>query len=241
MSKEKESFKLSELIQGTTEKKESRIHKHFLSKMTPEEIKEWRANNKIKQRETLKKKTEARLALEAQARDLIPEIMATTMIADISEDKNWIPKQETIDKFKSLLGKNLTTEKIRSRYFKSINDDTWHKLMKYVFKSQVSQSEDLGAELMRSRDTQIKALKRSIADVKRQKKIFTEETGKKLIPAYLMQMEHDLRKELVTLQVDISKTLYQIQAVGEKSKSPSLHLHVSTPRPKKEEKVVNEE
>lgn len=238
MEKEKESFKLSELIQGTTEKKESRIHKYFLSKMTPEEVKEWRANSKKKQKETLEKKKQERLALEAEARSLIPEILATNMIADISDDKDWIPKQETIDRFKSLLGKNLTTEKIRSRYFKTINDETWHKLMKYVFKSQVSQSEDLGAELMRSRDAQVKSLKRAIADVKKQKKIYTQETGKKLIPAYLMQMENDLRKELVTLQVDISKTLYQIQAVGEKSRSPSLHLHIKTPRP---EKVVNEE
>jgi hypothetical protein len=51
-------------------------------------------------------------------------------------------------------------------------------------------------------------------------------------------MIKECQDKLLDIELDVSKTLFQVGAVGEKSRSPSLHLHLGTPRPKKEEKEV---
>lgn len=232
---------LTELVEGPTpQKKESLIHKYFLSKMTPDEHLAWRRAAAEKRKQTNAAKREKQKELIEQARTLVPEIIAHQLAAEDMDKENWVPSQDMIDKVKQLVKSNLTIEELRTKYFSRVQDKTWHKLMKFVFKSQVSQSEDLGADILRVKNSRVKMLKKQKREVEKQKKYHTQQTGKKVLPQYLLQMGMDIDKELMTLELDVAKTLFQVGAVGEKSKSPSLNIHMTIPRPPKKEKEVVE-
>lgn len=239
---EKKSDNLAELIQQKVKKRRGpSIQQVFFSKMTPEELTEWYKVNAAKRKETMARKRAEKLALQEKAKSMLPEVLALEIANSEIQKDSFIPKQETIDKLKLMISKSMSTEELRSKHFPRISDQTWHRLMKFVFKSQVSGPEDLGAELMRAKSNQLTRLKKALRGIKKQMKFYTIETGKKTLPAYLLQMERDYLKEIMELEMDVPKVLAQIEAVGEKSKSPSLHLHMKTPRPPKEDEKVVEE
>lgn len=240
---QKESVNLEDLLakvsQPEEKKRKKTIQENFFSKMTPEEIKEFHAQAGRKRAVILARKREEKAEMLKKAKELVPEMMAYDLAAEEYDRENWVPKQETIDKIKFLMTKNFTIEEMRVKFFSKLKDETWHKLMKYVFKSHVSQSEDLGAELVKAKDKSVKMIKARIRDIKKEVKEFRKGNPGKLVPTSLRALLAADENRLADLTMDYAKTLVQVGAVGEKSKSPSLHIHMgNVPRPEKKEKEV---
>jgi len=240
MDDKKKSFNLSDLVKESKPKKESKIHKFFLNNLTEEQKLEHYKKSAIKRKETYKKKHAAQEELRERARTLLPELVAAEILADEVKDANWIPKQDTIDKLKSLMTKNMTTDQMRAKYFKNIKDDTWHKLMKFAFRSSVTHVEDIGNAVFQARETNHKRLEKSLKEIEQQIRYYKKEKGTKIIPAYLLDSKHKLIMRIAELSNDYATVLHKTGVVGEKGKSPTLHLHMTTPRPGKKEKVVEE-
>lgn len=240
MSKEKESVKLDDLINEVPKpKRRNLLHEFFFKGKTEEEIKAWRAASAQKRKEVWAEKKRRKEETLEKARELVPSMLAYDLLSEETKKENWIPSQEMIDKIKLLIKKDMPLEELRKREFRGVSDRTWHQLMKFVFKSQVANSEDLGAEILRVKYSTTERLKKQIRDIKKQMKLFTEETGKKVMPAYLMQMKRDAEMDLIKLERDVAETLFKVGAVGEKSKAPSFIVNMKLPRPeKKEEKVI---
>lgn len=240
---EKKTESLDTLLQQhNTEKpkRKSQIHEYFLKHKTPEEIAEWRKQAAEKRKAIWAQKKAEKEAMMEKAKALMPEMLAYDLLSEEVEKENWIPKQDLIDKVKLILKKDIPLEELRARYFKNVSDKTWHHLMKFVFKSQISQSEDLGAEIMRVKRASVDRLRKQLRDIKKQMKYHKEETGKKVVPAYLLNMKLDIENRLMDLEQDVAKTLFQIGAVGEKSKAPSFIVNMKLPRPEKKEKDIVE-
>jgi hypothetical protein len=222
----------------TPPKQESKIAKYFLSKMSPEEKKAYYDNLSKIRSAAFARKREEKAALREKAKEMLPELAAQRIMQEEMNDENWIPKQETIDKLKMFMKKDLSSDKVREKYFPTIKDDHWHKLMKFVFKSSVANVEDLGADIIAVKRKSIETLKKQIREYKKEIKAYKEEKKTRCSPISLLNMIKECQDKLLDIELDVSKTLFQVGAVGEKSRSPSLHLHLGTPRPKKEEKEV---
>lgn len=241
MSIEKESVKLSDLIKEIPKpKRRNLIQEHFFKGKSEEEIKEWRAKAAQTRRDTWTKKRAEKAEMIEQAKALVPSMLAYDMLSEEVKKDNWVPTQELIDKVKLLLKKDMPMETLRAKYFATVSDKTWHHLMKFVFKSQINASEDLGAELMRVKLTTVNRLKKQGRDINKQIKHYKEEKNTKIIPAYLMQMKRDVEMDLIKIEQDVASTLFKVGAVGEKSKSPSFTINMKLPRPEKVEKEVIE-
>ena len=227
---------LTELIQSHNPikpKRKSLIHEHFLNGKTEEEIKAWHKAAGEKRKAIWAEKKAKQKEIEAKAEDLAPRLLAEQIIQEASDKENWTPTQKTINDFKFFAKQNITMEELRVKHFSSMTDDMWHALLKFAFKSQIANPEDLGADILKSKQKGRNDLVKQQREINKQIKAYKEEKKTKIIPAYLLQMKMDLTREIVKQEQDLAKTLHQIGAVGEKSKAPSLHIHVKTPRPEK--------
>lgn len=219
-------------------KRVSQINKFFYDKYTPEEIAAKRAAGLAKRLANNKAKRERQLEIERKADELAPRLLAEQILQESSDKDNWVPSQKTINDFKFFAKENISLEDLRAKHFPLMRDEAWHALLKFVFKSQIANSEDLGAEIIRSKQKGRDDLVKQQREINKQIKYFKEEKKTKVVPAYLMQMKMDITKEIVKQEQDIAKTLHQIGAVGDKSKAPSLTVNFKLPRPEKIEKVV---
>ncbi len=235
--KDKKSITMDELIAGkpVVEKPRSKIQQYFFDGKTPEEIKAWQKAAGRKRSETLKAKFAAKRALIEQARDLVPEVIAHDLMAEEIQKENWTPKQETIDKLKLLINKGLTVEEMRTKYFTGIKDDTWRRMMKFVFKSHTPDPESLGLRLELALEQSRLQILAQLKEIEQQIRLHKREKNTKLIPNWLLVMKQEREDKLLEVMQSVAKTLNEINAVGEKSKNPSVHIHVATPRPKKPE------
>ena len=237
MTDKKESIKLDDLIEKP--KRKNLIQENFFKNKTPEEIAAWRKSSTEKRRAIWEQKKIEKAEMIEKARALMPEMLAYDLLSEEVKKDNWIPNQELIDKVKVLLKKDMPLETLRSKYFEKVSDKTWHHLMKFVFKSQVAQSEDLGAEIMRVKQSTGERIKRQIREYKKQIKYYQEEKKTRIIPAYLLQLKRDAEMELIRLEREVAETLFKVGAVGEKSKAPSFIVNMKMDRPQIE-KVVKE-
>jgi hypothetical protein len=239
MNKEK-SVDLADLISPKPVKKESPINKYFLDKMTPEERIAWRKRAGEKRSQLKAKQKADKEALMQEARALVPSLIAQELMAEDMDNPQWVPKQDMIDKIKVLMAKGLTIEEMRAKHFRGIKDENWHRIAKFVLKSTVANPEDMGLELRSSYEMSVRMLRSRLREIEAQIRIYKKEKGVKLIPAYLLTMKHEAENRFLAITESVSKTMHQVEAVGEKSKAPVLHVHVGTPRPKQEEKQVVE-
>ena len=239
MNDEKETINLKDLIPKP--KRKNLLGEYFFKGKTPEQIAQWRAESSKKRSETWAKKRAEKEEMISKAKALVPSMLAYDLLNDEVKKDNWIPNQELIDKVKVLLKKDMPMEELRSKYFATVSDKTWHQLMKFVFKSQVNNSEDLGAEIMRVKLNTTNRLKKQLRDITKQMKHFKEEKKTKIIPAYLMQMKRDVEMDLIKIEQDVASTLFKVGAVGEKSKSPSFIVNMRITRPDKVVKEVAEQ
>lgn len=239
-----EPVKLSALIKESQPKKpksEAPIVKNFYSKMTPKEYAAWRERSKNKANATRARKTKERLEIKEKAKQIMPSLLAAQLLSDDSKKHNWIPEQETIDQIKYLMSKNLTTDQMRKQHFPKVKDDVWQKIMKFVLRSSVSQSEDLGNAVFQAREITKGRLEKQLKDIQKQQKIWCKEKNTKLKPAYLLEAEMKTIARIAELDNDYAMTMHRAGIVGDKGKSPTMHVHLGTPRPQKEKIVESVE
>lgn len=227
----------------TEEKKKSKIEQYWAS-LTPEEAKAKRIAQVEKRRQNLAEKQERMKRVYAEAEKLMPEIVANDLL--LADNKNFIPKKETIDKFRRVLESGyFTLDEIRTKHFGFMSDEGWHRVMKFVFKSHISQIEDVGLEVFRAKQQSVKAVKTRIRQLKAALKASgVREDPKKLkLNLALADRLYEAQKDLIKINMDWAKNLSSIGAVGEKSKAAAIHLHMNTPRPKptNEPKTINGE
>ncbi len=205
---------------------------------TPEQLAERRRkiSETIKRQNQEKREKQAELMAKAQA--LLPALVAEEIL--MADNKDYIPSQKTINKLKELLAEpGKTIEQIRGSLFRDMTDVGWAKLMKYAFKSHVSQIEDVGMELVRARQSAIQKIKDNIDVLKADLALWKEKNKPKRKSAGatthmgLVSIIIRLEERLYQMELDFANTLHSIGAVGEQAKSPSFHIHMSIPRPPK--------
>jgi hypothetical protein len=157
--------------------KRSKIHEYFLNKLTPEELAEHQRKVAEKRRATWAAKKEQQEQIKQQAMALVPSVLAHDIAQKELESENFIPTQDMIDKMKLLLKKDITIEELRKRYFRTVSDNTWHKIIKYVFKSQVMQIEDVGADILSAKRNAIELLRKRIKEYKKEIKAYKQTDG----------------------------------------------------------------
>lgn len=192
-----------------------------------------------KANETRRLKKQAMAEAKIKAQELLPELIAQDILR--TETDNYTPRQETIDKLKSLQDSGLSFDQIRKKYFAQVSDSGWHKLTKFVFKSQIEQPEDLGLDLISAKkkhlgmlDRRVKMIKKELKQLKKAKK-----EGKSPLTSAneLMKMLAIAEDKFMEMEMDFAKTLHSIGAVGSKVKSASIHIHSSIPRPAAENAI----
>lgn len=190
---------------------------------------EERAAHHIKLQEGRKKAQDARRKLKQTAHEkaleLLPEILAKEMIAE----KEYQPTQEVVTQLKELISKGYSTEQMRSGPFKNLPEKTWSSLVKHLFKSQVGQIEDLGVLLLQARKDARRRLEKRGRMIRKEMK---EWKKKGRIPPKLFSELGSVENELHKIEIEMTKTMHQVEAVGEKNKGTAINLHFNTPRPK---------
>lgn len=215
--------------EDTPQKPLTNIEKYNMT-LTPDERAALRAKATVKRKEAAERKRRDRAELMKKAEALIPEIVAHDILN--AEHRDFQPKQETIDKLKAMLSDGkLSIEETRKKYFAGIKDDAWKKLMKFVFKSHVSQVEDVGLELVEAKRKALRSLEGHLRVLRKEVRKYKLKDKKAPLPLGLLDRIRLIDKELCDLRIDFAKTLHSIGAVGDKSKAASVHLHMSIPRP----------
>ena len=224
-------------VEGIVKKRPNNIGKFW--DCTPEERRAKIDAITAKANETRRLKKQAMAEAKIKAQELLPELIAQDILR--TETDNYTPRQETIDKLKSLQDSGLSFDQIRKKYFAQISDSGWHKLTKFVFKSQIEQPEDLGLDLIGAKkkhlgmlDRRVKMLKKELKQYKKAKK-----EGKPILGGAneLMKMLAIAEDKFMEMEMDFAKTLHSIGAVGSKVKSASIHIHSSIPRPAAENAI----
>ncbi len=204
---------------------------NFFKKMTPEEKKVWYAEQAEKRKATYAEKRETIRKAREKAKDLLPEILANDML--MSENDNYHPRQETLDKLRSLIDSGLTMEQMRTQYFKGMTDKGWEKMTKFLFKSHHVNAETLGLDIMTVKVQLMKTLKARVrnykAEIREYKK--ANKGQKKFVPLTLLNMLAAAEDELFRVEMDYAKAVTHLGVVGDKSKSPSIIIHTTVPRP----------
>lgn len=214
-------------------KKPNRIGEYFKN-MSPEEKKAWYAEQAEKRKKTLAAKAEAMRTAREKAKAMLPELLAQDML--MAEQDNYHPRQETLDKLRGLINSGLTMEQMRSQYFKGMTDKGWEKLTKFLFKSHHVNAETIGLDILSVKQQLMKTLKARVKSYKREIKTYREENkGKKgrsrFVPISLMNMLAQAEDELFRVEMDYAKAVQHLGVVGDKSKTPSVVIHTTVPRP----------
>ncbi len=243
MSSDKKPTKIEDLMLPKPEKKVSQISEHFLKKFkTKEEWKAWHAQATKKRLETQARKKAEKKAeqdeLMSQARALAPQLLAQEILAEDLDNPNWAPRQDTIDKIKRLVKLGLSIDSMRDQHFRGIKDENWKRIVQFVFKSSTPSAESVGLEIRASFERNVIMLQEQLKEVKSEIRIYKRNNKGKNVAAYLLTMKHDIENKLLVMTQQMAKTMHEIGAVGEKSKSPIFHIHSQTPRPTKVEKVI---
>lgn len=176
-----------------------------------------------------------------EARKIVPQIIAQQFAHELTNPgdiENWQPSPELVQTFKTLAARGRSIDFIREKYLSGIPDEYWHRFLKCLFRSQVSTVEDVGAEVMMTHRKIVRSLEIRLREIKQQIKIYREEKNTKIIPGYLLTLKKETEDSIMShlgKKIEIFKSL---GVVGEKVKNPTLHVHLSTPRPEKNEKVV---
>ncbi len=236
MNKPLKSIQIGDLLQPKPAKKKSFIHENFLDKMTPQEQAQWRVDAIRKRAATMAARKAEKAALVEKARALIPEIMAHELMAEDMDNPNWTPKQDLIDKIKSLINRGLTIDEMRAKHFKGVKDSNWERITKFVLKSINPTPESSALDIRAAFEATVITLRKRVDEIKKEIKLFKKENPKKNVPAYLLSMKYDAEDRFLMVTESSHKSMHQVGGVGEKSKAPVIHFHSSTPRPTKEEK-----
>lgn len=209
--------------------------KDWMAKLTPEEKEAHYAKQKEKVREKARLKRELKQTAQEQALTLLPEMMARQM----TTSKEWHPSDELLQTLRGLIQKGLTIQEMRSGAFKTMDQKSWGALQTALFKDHVGEIASMGLTLLESRKAALVRLKKRARWLRKiMRKI--EKDKKTVAPKYFSELGA-CENEMHNLEVELAKTFYQIEAVGEKAKSGAINIHLGTPRPKPpEEKQVVE-
>lgn len=199
----------------------------FYNKMTPEERKAFYIQAEEKRRLRRERNTKVLNEARQKAKDILPELLAQELL--MSNDQDYTPRGETLEKLRGLLDAGLTMEEMRKKHFHSMSDAGWEKLTKFLFKHHIHHAEDLGLDIITVRNRHRQILKTRIREIERDLKLLRKQ--EKIPPLGLRQMKAEAEAELMKLEMDVAKNLHGIGVVGDKAKAASIHVHLSTPRP----------
>lgn len=197
---------------------------------------------RLAQAGTAKRMEKVALLEEAKRKsyDLLPELIAQQYL--LADKDDYKPTNEMLGQIRDLMNKGLSVEKMRQGAFRALSDKSWQKLTKFLFKDHVSQSEDLGLELLNKKHAAIETLKKRVRmirkEIKQYKKTTDKVTGKSLfVPPALLKVLGETEDKLMSLEFETANTLHNIGAVGEKAKAASITIITNTPRPRSEEAI----
>lgn len=207
----------------------------WLKSLTEEQRQAHYAKMQEKRREYVANKRKLKMSAEEKAREMLPELLARDMIAEKTGE--FRPSEETLMKLRDLISKGYTVEQMRSGPFRGLEQKVWDSIIKHLFKNHVGQIEDLGITLIQSRKLAMSRLQKRARMIRKEMKEW-KKSGKRVPPKLFSELGA-CEDKIHSIEVELTKTLYQVEAVGEKAKAPSITLNFGTPRPSPvEEKVV---
>lgn len=204
--------------------------------LTPEQQKAHIEKIQRRRIEVKAEKEKERTNAIKQAQALLPELIAREVMAGDST-KEYRPSNETLHKLRVLISKGCGIQEMRQGPFRSLSDKHWQALTKFLFKDHYSQGEDLGLMMIKSRQVAVKDTKSRIGMLKRQIKWHKTEYPKLPCPIGLIEMLGREQKYLHEIEVEMAKTMHNINIVGEKAQSAGLTIIMNTPRPPKQQEM----
>jgi hypothetical protein len=206
----------------------------YLDTLSPEERAAHIKKMQLARVEARTKKLQENNELQKKAMEILPEIVAQSILRE-SLDENWEPAHEMVEKFRLLTEKGYTIDELRAGHFKSIDNKTWDKLIRALFKNHVPQLESLGIDIISSRQKAVKMLKRRAGMIRREMKRYRD--NNKATPPALFRELSNVEDRLHDVEIELAQVLNRIGLVGDKSKSSAIHVHINTPRPKEEKAI----
>jgi len=204
----------------------------FISKLKGKEKEEFYR----KQRLAIQERKEARLKLhkeaEKKAKEILPEILAAKIIEE-THGENFRPTMDTVVKLRSLVGKGMSLNDIRKRYFSSVSQAHWDKVTRWMFKDTVPNAEALGIDIFKTQLNYKKQLKKRIRDLKRE--IRSYKLSEKAVPTKLHMLIAEAEEKIYRIEMDVADSLKNLEVVGDKARNTAINIHMATPRPKKKE------
>lgn len=206
----------------------------ILAAMTPEERAAHYAAVTKKGEQTRAAKRAEAAALREKARELVPVLLAEEMI--LSEHENIRPSPRVLARTRELMDKGMSIEAMRKELFSRASEKAWTQFKKYLFQDHIAQAEDLGLEILNVKKRAIKTLKSRIREAK---KMIKEAKEKNRPFLTLMEMRQSAEDKLLEIELDVSKTLYSVGAVGKKQgASGGVTVNFNIPRPAAPASVV---
>jgi len=177
-----------------------------------------------------KKVRETKIEVEKKAQALLPVMFAEQLKSQI-DGRDFSPNQETIQRLRFLMDRGMTIKEMRGKYFSDIEQAIWDKILKFLFRDQVANTEELALSILNSQQKLLKDMERQLKSVKREVRGYKKR--KDSIPMLVLGMELKLSEKIYALKVNVSEAMLNLGVVGEKQKNASINIHMSVPRPEK--------
>ncbi len=175
----------------------------------------------------------ARIVQDAKkkANELLPTLLAVELLE--AEDDGYVPPRQVVEGLKKCVEMGLSFDAMRREHFNKLSQKAWAKITRYVFKDQIYQVEDLGINLIKSRQEQLRMMKKRLNFMRKELRQQKRKAG--TVNLQLLKMIKDDEDKYFALEKDFAQTLSNIGAVGEKNKLSNITINMSTPRPAKKE------
>jgi hypothetical protein len=218
-----------------SEKKKLSPIEIYRNSMTPEEYEQYKLKAAEGRRRAAEMRRKQKEEILAKAQALVPNLLAEEIKNQIT-GRDFKPSIEVTEKLRALVDQGVTLKEMRSKYFREIDQSVWDKIVKYIFRDQVVNAEDLAIRLLQSQQTYLKALRKQLKGVAKEKRICKKE--KRQVSPNLMRLELSLSERIFQLESDISTAMLNLGVVGDKQKAGIVNIHMNIPRPVKQEKEV---
>jgi hypothetical protein len=218
-----------------SEKKKLSPIEIYRNSMTPEQYEQYKLKAAEGRRRAAERRRKQKEEILAKAQALVPNLLAEEIKNQIT-GRDFKPSIEVTEKLRALVDQGVTLKEMRSKYFREIDQSVWDKIVKYIFRDQVVNAEDLAIRLLQSQQTYLKALRKQLKGVAKEKRICKKE--KRQVSPNLMRLELSLSERIFQLESDISTAMLNLGVVGDKQKAGIVNIHMNIPRPVKQEKEV---
>lgn len=201
----------------------------YITRLSPEEKKLHYAKMAAGIRDNAVKKRKLLSDAAKEAQVLLPKLIAERIIEE-TVGENFNPSMETITKLRSFINSGISLTDMRRKFFSSVDQKTWDKLTRFMFKDAIPNTESLGIDIIKVQQTFIKSLESRKKDLL--KEIKGLKKANRVIGPDYYRLLSGIEQKLYETQISFGEHLTNtLEVVGDKVKAATINLNFGTPRP----------